>query len=162
MAAVLVCTTALACADASHQITVAGWGPVKVGMTPAEAAATLGTAFEVPPGAIATDDCHYRTTPAAPGLLFMVEDGRIVRVETKERTYSTPSGVRVGDTEEDAMRADAGRADVRPHKYTTSGHCVVLLAADGKRAVVVETDKGRVVAIRGGLRPAVEYVEGCS
>jgi pyruvate/2-oxoglutarate dehydrogenase complex dihydrolipoamide dehydrogenase (E3) component len=92
----------------------------------------------------------------------MVDDGRIVRVETKERNYSTPSGVRVGDTEEDAMRAYAGRAEVRPHKYTPSGHYLVVSDADGKRAVVVETDKGRVVAIRGGLKPAVEYVEGCS
>jgi hypothetical protein len=28
--------------------------------------------------------------------------------------------------------------------------------------VVVDADKGRVTQIRGGQRPAVEYVEGCS
>jgi hypothetical protein len=38
----------------------------------------------------------------------------------------------------------------------------VIRTADGKRAVVIETDQGKVVAVRGGLLPAVEYVEGCS
>ncbi len=161
-AAALVLTVATVLAGATPPITMRGWGAVKVGMTPAEASAALGSPLEIPQGESAfAAECHYRTTAGAPGLLFMVEDNRIVRVQTKRREYSTPTGVRVGDSEEQAIRAYTGRAEVRPHKYSPSGHYLVILASDGRHAVVVETDKGKVVAIRGGRRPAVEYVEGC-
>src|SRR5687767_5107802 len=88
MAFVLVCTAVLACAHVTHQITEAGWGPIKVGMTPAEASAALGSPLEPRQGAPVTDECHHRTIANAPGLLFMVEGARIVRVETKARDYS--------------------------------------------------------------------------
>ena len=70
--------------------------------------------------------------------------------------------VRVGDGEEAALRTYAGRSQVLPHKYSDTGKYIVVATSDGKRAVVVETDQGRVTQIRGGQRPAVEYVEGCS
>jgi hypothetical protein len=142
-------------------LTTAGWGAVRVGMTPAQAAARLGSRLVVPKGADPTA-CHYRTTAPAPGLLFMVENGRIVRVETKDARYATLSGVRVGDSQDSALATYAGRARVMPHKYSDTGKYIVVATSDGKRAVVVETDQGRVTQIRGGQRPAVEYVEGCS
>jgi len=131
-------------------------------MTPEQASAAMGTPLVVGEGFSDTDYCHYRLTPSAPGLLFMVEDGRIVRVETTGPNYATPSGVRVGDSERSARRVYAGRAMVQPHKYTPTGHYLVVPTSDSKLAIVVETEDGRVVAIRGGQRPAVEKVEGCS
>lgn len=143
-------------------LTTAGWGPVRVGMTPAQAGARLGSRLVVRQGASEPSACHYRTSARAPGLLFMVEKGRIVRVETKDARYATLSGVRVGDSEEAALKTYAGRSQVMPHKYSDTGKYIVVATSDGQRAVVVETDKGRVTQIRGGQRPAVEYVEGCS
>lgn len=146
----------------TYPITTAGWGPVRVGMSLRDASSALGSELVAPKGLVGTDDCHYRTTTEAPGLLFMLEEGRIVRVETRSAHYSTPSGVRVGDTEALAQKAYAGRAVRKPHKYSPRGHYLVISTADRKRAVVIETDEGRVVAVRGGQEPAVEYVEGCS
>jgi hypothetical protein len=143
-------------------ITTAGWGAVRVGMTPARAAARLGGRLVTRKGALEPESCHYRSSPRAPGLLFMVVEGRIARVETKDARYATLSGVRVGDSEETALRTYAGRSQVLPHKYTDTGKYIVVATSDGQRAVVVETDQGRVTQIRGGQRPAVEYVEGCS
>jgi hypothetical protein len=50
--------------------------------------------------------------------------------------------------------------EVRPHKYSPSGHYLVVVTS-AKHAVVIETDGERVDALRGGEIPAVEYVEGC-
>lgn len=87
------------------------------------------------------------TSTRAPGLLFIIEKGR---------------GVHVGDAEASARQAYAGRAVITPHKYSPSGYYLLVRTADRKRAVVIETNEGKVVAVRGGQQPAVEYVEGCS
>jgi hypothetical protein len=148
--------------DASAPITTAGWGRVRVGMSRSAAARALGGDLRLPAGTTDATGCHYRTSTRAPGLLFMIEEGRVVRVETKSPTYVTPSGVRVGDTEASAREAYAGRAVITPHKYSPGGHSLMIRTADRKRAVVIETSEGKVVAVRGGQLPAVEYVEGCS
>jgi hypothetical protein len=140
-------------------ITTAGWGPVRVGMSVADVSRALGGDFAARDSAIG---CHYRSSAKAPGLLFMIENGRVVRVETKSRAFATPSGVRVGDTEAAAMKSYGGRARVTPHKYSAAGHYLTIPTSDGKAAVVIETDGSTIVAIRGGRRPAVEYVEGRS
>jgi hypothetical protein len=158
----LVSLSATSSAADLAPITTAGWGRVRVGMSRQAAARALGGDLRRPKGVLDATGCHSRTSARAPGLLFMVEGGRVVRVETKDPRYVTPSGVRVGDTEARARDAYVGRATVTPHKYSSTGHYLVIKTTDGRRAVVIETDEGKVVAVRGGQEPAVEYVEGCS
>lgn len=146
----------------SPPFTTAGWGPVRVGMPVAEVSAALSGAFRLAEGFKVTDGCQYWFAPPVTDIRFMVEEGRVVRIETRHSRYATVSGVRVGDTEVSARRVYAGRAVIKPHKYSTTGHYLVVSTQDGRRAVVVETDDGRVVQIRTGQQPAVEYVEGCS
>jgi hypothetical protein len=161
-ALVVAMVAAAAAAAPPAPITTAGWGRVRVGMSRSAASRALGGDLRLGKGTTDATGCHYRTSTRAPGLLFMIENGRVVRVETRSAAYVTPSGVRVGDTEAAAREAYAGRAVITPHKYSASGHYLVIRTADGKRAVVIETDEGKVVAVRGGQEPAVEYVEGCS
>jgi hypothetical protein len=71
-------------------------------------------------------------------------------------------GVRVGDSEESARNVYGQRAFARPHKYLQGALYLIVYTADRDAAVVLEIVNGRVVSIRGGLIPAVEYVEGCS
>lgn len=52
-------------------------------------------------------------------------------------------------------------AIVAPHKYDPQGQTVVIRSPGRPRAVVLETGGGRIIRIRAGLQPAVEYVEGC-
>lgn len=162
LAVVLALLAAASSAADLAPITTAGWGRVRVGMSRQAAARALGGDLRLPTGMTDASGCHYRTATKAPGLRFMIEGGRVVRVETKDPRYATPSGVRVGDTESKARDAYAGRAAISPHKYSSTGHYLVIRTSDGRRAVVIETDEGKVVAIRGGQEPAVEYVEGCS
>ena len=54
------------------------------------------------------------------------------------------------------------KVEVRPHKYDDSGHYLILDATGGREALVFEESDGKVTAIRAGLKPAVEYVEGCA
>ena len=125
-----------------------------------EAAKAIG--FHLVSGFVDADDCVYLESPGAPALLVMVEGGLVVRVESSKATYATEAGVRVGDTLARARAAYSGLAAERGHQYVEDGQYLVAYARDRSRAVVIEVVEGKVVQIRGGLEPAVEYVEGCS
>ncbi len=143
-------------------VTAEGWGPARVGMTLSQAVDALdGTLVEIE-GSSGTEGCFYMESVRAPGMRFMVEDGTLVRVETTDPRYRTPSGVRVGQSEGQARAAYQGRVVEKPHQYVEDGYYLVITLADARRAVVLETVDGQVVELRGGLLPPVLYVEGCS
>lgn len=116
--------------------------------------------FRLAAGFGESDGCAYLESPVAPGLRVMVEGGRVVRVETDRPSYSTDAGVRVGDTLARARAAYPHRLE-KPHKYADDGEYLIVYSADRKRPVLIEVVEGKVVAIRGGVVPPVEYVEGC-
>jgi len=143
------------------QLSETGIGPVRVGMTVAEAAATL-------PGAAAhpeTQECAYVGLSGLPaGVSLMTEAGRVVRVDVDDSSaVATARGARVGWTEAQVLAAYPG-ARVQPHKYE-EGHYLVAIPgapADTTHRIVFETVGGVVKRFRAGVIPAVEYVEGCS
>ena len=142
-------------------ITAEGWGPVNVGMTPDQMAHALGAPLSIEANFTDSDECLYMHSDAAPGLRFMIEEHRLVRVETSASVYSTSEGVRVGDTPASAREAYSDRLQIKPHKYDPDGYYVVIGGKTADTALLIEVSEGRVVEIRGGLEPAVEYVEGC-
>lgn len=138
-----------------------GIGPVRVGMTVAEAAAALGGGDTGP----AARECAYvGLSGLPPGVSLMTEGGRVVRVDVDDSSsVATTRGARVGWTEAQVLAAYPG-ARVEPHKYE-EGHYLVALPgapADTLHRIVFETARGVVTRFRGGVVPAVEYVEGCS
>jgi hypothetical protein len=143
------------------QLSETGIGPVRVGMTAAEAAAAL-------PGGIAhpeTQECAYVGLSGLPeGVSLMTEGGRVVRVDVDDSSaVATTRGARVGWTEARVLALYPG-ARVQPHKYE-DGHYLVAIPgapADTVHRLVFETARGVVTRFRGGVVPAVEYVEGCS
>ena len=159
--AILGWMATLGAAQPGDVITVAGWGPVRVGMTLEEATAATAVPLVPAEDIPASDDCHYRSVASAPGLFFMIEAGRVVRVDTRDSRYATPSGIRVGDSEGAARRVYARRAIIRSHPYSDTGHYLLVPTPDGTLAILIETDDRKVVGIRGGKRTAVEYIEGC-
>jgi len=132
-------------------------------MTLAQANTALGGILNVPSS---LDECDYvrpKTTPR--DVAFMVEKGRISRIDvTNSSTIATTAGARIGDTEERIRSLYPGRVISQPHKYTDGRYLVVTPAnpADSAFRIVFETDGTRVLRYRSGIRPAVEYVEGCS
>jgi hypothetical protein len=133
-------------------VTDAGAGPLRVGMT----------ADDIRPHVAALGDlgeCSYAKVPAAPGLLVMLFDGKVVRLDVIQRTIATAAGTRVGDSEQ-MVRDLYPYLRVEPHKYT-DGHYLIVDTAPGRR-IVFETDGTRVTRYRAGAVPQVDWVEGCS
>jgi len=141
-----------------------GIGPVRTGMTVAQADSVLGGALRVagdPPAS-----CTYASAAGSPpGVRFMVVDGRIARVDVDSASVATASGARVGDAEERVAALYRGRVRVTPHKYEPGGHYLEVTlagAAGGDHRTIFETDGHRVTRFRVGKLPEVEWVEGCS
>lgn len=153
------------------------WGPVKLGMTPSQAARILGTRV-ASHGESGTDGC-FQPQLARPNdtVWFMVEaatwDGPIERFEIgymPSRSAAsggprTEAGVGIGSSEAQVKAAYPGRVKVGRHVYVLKGHYLEVLAGPGDpagTAIVFETNQtGRVTAMRWGYRRPAEYIEGC-
>jgi hypothetical protein len=144
------------------RITTAGYGPVKIGMSVAEASAALGAKL-VSEGPVDEPACHYmRPEPAVEGLWFMISDDHVVRVEVNAPGITTRSGLGVGDSEA-RVKELLPSAEVTPHKYVApDGNYLTVWSASRKAAVRFETLQGKVTSFYAGRVPEVEYVEGCS
>ena len=162
VALAMLAASADARAADDFRITTAGYGPAKIGMTVAEAAAALGVKL-VSEGPVDEPACHYmRPEPAVEGLWFMISDDRVVRVEVTTAGVKTRSGLGVGDSEA-RVKELLPSAEVTPHKYVApDGNYLPVWSADRKAAVRFETLQGKVTSFYAGRVPEVEYVEGCS
>lgn len=144
------------------RITTAGYGPVKIGMSVADAQRALGAKL-VAEGPVDDPECHYlRPEPAVEGLWFMISNDRVVRVEVNAPGIVTRSGLGVGDSEE-RLQELLPSAEVTPHKYVApDGNYLTVWTRNRKAAVRFETLQGKVTSFYAGQAPQVEYVEGCS
>jgi hypothetical protein len=143
------------------EVTADGIGPIKAGMTIAEANDAANTALV----ASGSGECFYvRTKDGPEGVSFMVENGKITRVDVADnRDVKTFEGAGIGDTESRILTLYPQQVTVQPHKYTT-GHYLIVTPGDVQGArtrIVFETDGKLVTRFRSGLEPSVEYVEGC-
>ena len=151
---------------ASWRLSEQGFGPVRAGMTVAEARRVLGHDVSFPDAADSVCDMVPLVAfkGAAPHVGLMIAGGRVVRVDTEDTTVSTPEGAQVGDDESRLLALYADRVRVEPHKYT-AGHYVIVPLGTGAQSLyrlVFETDPtGHVTTMRGGRYPEVEYVERC-
>lgn len=144
-------------------IRVDGVGPIRYGMALADARAALRDSLIVTPPAGERGFTVPRGAPA--GVRFMVEQGRIVRVDVDSSGVRTAAGAEVGMSEADARGRYPVGLRVQPHKYDPKGRYLVLQGtqpADSARRLIFETDGQRVVRYRAGITPAVQYVEGCA
>lgn len=144
-------------------VTEHGIGPLRAGMTIAEARAAVPS-FSVLKGA-EKDACEYATVVGLPaGVRVMVESGIIGRVDVDSGGPGTAEGARVGDTEASVHRLYTNRVTVSPHKYTDGHYLTVRSASSGDTVhrLVFETNQGKVTHYRAGRVPQVLYVEGCS
>jgi hypothetical protein len=145
-------------------VTPFGIGPLRAGMTRAQAESALGA------GAFANTDtawsgCEYVAVAGLPpGVAVMVEQGTIARIDVRSGSTATAAGARIGDSEQRILDLYHGRATVSPHKYT-SGHYLTVTpasASDSVYRIVFETDGRTATEYRAGRLPPVEYVEGCA
>jgi hypothetical protein len=141
-------------------VTEYGIGPIRAGMTVAQAAEAMGGGFAAPAGG--TEGCTYAVLTEAPrGLAVMLQDGKVARVEIRSGTIATVAGARIGDSEARIKSLYPGRVTTTPHKYLAGGHYLTVTPSDPKYRIVFETDGKKVTNFRSGRVPAVEQVERC-
>jgi hypothetical protein len=155
-----------------------GIGPIKVGMTLAEASTAAGRPVRVDPRSQIdpADACAFAAVDGGPpGLQFMVgrpratDPWRIARVDIAGTSrIATVSGIRIGATEDDVKRiytgpGRTGTLTIEPHTYVEQGH-YLNYDVDGPAGdlLLFETDGIHVTQFRSGEQTAVQAVEGCA
>ena len=130
----------------------------------AQVEAALGAALQPAlPAAKGNAECQLRGVASRPGVVYVADKDVVTRMETRDTRYATVSGVRVGDDLKKARRTYGKRLTTSPHLYFAEGLTLAVYSPDRKYALIMESnDDGRIITLRGGLVPAVEYLEGCS
>ncbi len=145
---------------------LAAYGPIRMGSPRAAVLEALGAPAREGQGS-APEECGYMGIPDGPSMRavrLMLVDDTVVRVDVDSLPIATVWGDRVGDSERAVLTRHAGHVRVEPHKYTgPEGHyLIVTTPGDTLHRLVLETDGQRVTTYRAGLRPYVDWVEGCS
>lgn len=107
--------------------------------------------------------CFYIDTKAFPGVGFMIEGGRLRRMDVSEAGVPTDDGLQVGDPVEKVKARYGARLKVEPHFY--GGLPDTYLTArfrSGTLATRFEVHDNRIQSIQTGAYRQVRYVEGCS
>ncbi|MEA2275327.1 MAG: hypothetical protein QOC78_287 [Solirubrobacteraceae bacterium] len=148
--------------DLSHAvITLDGLGPLRIGMSVAEAEAVLHERLDVPYRG--TPPCGFarpRSTP--PGVSLMFQTSELVRIDVLGATR-TLSGAHVGNSDADIERIYSGRIKVAPNLLIPHGHELIFQTSDHPdRELLFQTDENSVVTeFKAGKRDAVEQPEPC-
>lgn len=150
-------------AGTSFTISPNGFGPLRVGMTVAQAAKAMGGGFGAPKGY--SGGCGYAVLTKAPaGLAVMLQDGKIARFEVRNGGIKTAAGARIGDTEARIKSLYGSAVASTPHKYVQGGHYLTVTPptpVDAAYKTIFETDGKTVTEYRSGKSPEVEQVERC-
>lgn len=139
-------------------LTATNYGLIRFGMKLSDVEKKLSEQTEPP---INEDDaaCRFVQFRAYPKVRFMIEDGVVTRADVSENV-SNNLHISVGATLSQ-VKAKFPKVQIEPHHYDPNGHYVIFKTANGKAAILLEESEGKIVEIRGGLEPSVEYVEGC-
>jgi hypothetical protein len=148
-------------------LTPEGLAKVRFGMTVRQAQKALGAKL-VGEGASSSEPCWYarRSDSADPGVFYMVEKGRITRIDVEQPTpgevakVTTARGIGLGASLEEVKRAYGA---LKPETADSNPGTTIFHVEAGKgRGTVIEIRDGKVTSFHSGLEPALDYSEGCS
>ena len=142
-------------------------GPIVIGMTLEEARAAAGMRLSGELDPEVSDTCFYVVPESTvKGVLFMVFEDVIARVEiTAPSPITTRSGAGVGSTREELAQMYSGNLE-DTDEAVFDGEAVGFVPNDESDAnyrIFFELDENDVVVrYRMGIKPAVDFIEGCA
>ena len=147
------------------KLTPAGWGPVRIGMTRAQAEKALaiqleGEAFDNEGSCVEL----YSSDQKLAGLYFMFLDGKLSRVSAVETgKVTTPRGIHAGSTADEVRAAYGDKLEVEPHHYEGEpAEYLTYWLKPKARGVRFETDAGRKVQSIHAGNDSIRLIEGCA
>jgi hypothetical protein len=149
-----------------YKLQVDRYGPVVIGMTPAEASAKLDVPL-IPEGLLDPHDkesqaCHYEYSSGVyQDIGFMVEDGKITRIDIRSNKITTMNNIRIGDSEETVRTVFPGKVLEEIHPYIGKEGKYLIVETKPGYAFIFETDRGKITSFRSGKLSSVRYIEGC-
>ncbi len=146
-------------------VTLRALGTVRVGMSMEEASGAAGLELRRDLGRASTDSCYYASAgPTMRGVSFMVVNGSISRIDIDSPSpAATRSGVRIGTSEGDLREAYPDNIQ-RADDAVSSGRAWAFVPNDDFDAdfrIYFEIEDGSVARFRLGIKPAVDYLDGC-
>src|ERR1051325_170095 len=132
-----------------------GIGPVRVGMNMAQLNAALKEHFAQDK----EEPCFYVDSKRHPGIGFMIQHGRVTRVDVTNRSISTTEGIRIGVMEARVTKAYGNKLQIEPHHYVDDGHYLTIY--NNRYGIRFETENGKVTGFYAGDKTAIQYIEGC-
>lgn len=150
------------------RLSLIGLGPVKIGMTAAQASQALGEPLQAIKGSDSQPnaECRYIWPQgnAEKPVSFMVTHQRISRIDVHRKNVLSVSGAYIGMSEQ-RLKSLYSPLEMQPHKYNPKGHIFVYqskLPMYKPYTMLFETDGHQVTSFRAGLNEEVNWVEGCS
>ena len=149
------------------QLDLTGLGPIRVGMTIAEAETASGLNLIDVSNADQSASCQYYEAQARlKGVSFMVVEDRIIRIDVwSDSPVETLSGARIGVTDTEIKALYPGQIEVTPNPFTQGQYLTYTpnTAGESPYRLVFETNaEGEVSQFRTGQFPAVTWPQGCS
>lgn len=147
-----------------------GIGNVRIGLALEDAEQAIGVRFRsLVPGYGPGCWLAVRADGIEPGLSYMVEDGRITRIDVTTPSggtvpaISTAKGIRIGSTQADVERNYGSSVmSVRaPYGHSDDDRWVTVETTP-ELGIVLSISGGRVVGLWAGRRQSIAYTEACS
>lgn len=134
------------------QLTPDGYGDIRIGMTVAEVANTVGGRLSVKDQAYDPNDCQRRTTPIHPGMELWFSNGRLTHVDISEGSpVRTPRGIGVGATAAEVRRLYPGiQSEEAMHDNPPAENLIWWVVPERKGVIFRINELGRVWAIAAG------------
>lgn len=147
-----------------------GLGKVQIGMGVKEAERAIGAGLRSQiPGYGEGCWLAVRADGVDPGLSYMVEHGRITRVDvTTPRdgmapAVSTAKGIRIGSSRADVESnyGSSGVSALAPYAHNDDDRWVIVEATP-TFGIVISMSGGKVIGLWAGRRQSIAYTEACS
>lgn len=147
-----------------------GLGKVRIGMDVREAERAIGAGLHsLVPGYGPACWLAVRADGTEPGLSYMVENGRITRIDVVTPqggiapTISTAKGIGIGSSQADVEQSygSSGISARAPYGHNDDDRWVTVETTP-TLGIVLSITGGKVVALWAGRRDSIAYTEACS